>query len=312
MKKLQLMSVIIGTLAATGSAVAARPTIQQEVLRQTRQYLHIRTIHFLAVGHYRTTLNGKASTFTSRYSYWGEGVKFRIDFRQFVPGASFDVLITDNGRHYRYFDRIGDELRVMHSHPTRGESPDIQNPILEPLIFLVPGNSRWHWLNLARFARNPQSVLRRCFAVKICAASRPARGGLHGCVFGSISGMLTRFDLTIGAGKHGLVDAVLARKVKGRSNLHLYRISYRSFRTPSGRVLKLPTAFEEEGSQGAANVSVAVAISHIVIDRPIPPGKFTINYKLAKVVVDETHPGKWKYVTVQPSHPAPGGVRNLK
>ena len=303
MRKL-LCPVLIGLLAvsiANAAPVTKQPAVVGDLISQVRQYAAIKTIHFQAVGHYKLTLHGKATDFTERYKYWGSGTEFRISFQQNRPGASFDVLITDNGHHFRYFDRLVGQLRIMQSHPTHGETPDMRNPILEPLIFLIPEKARSHWLNLARFTRNPRSVLRRCLAVKNCARAGQRSEDLRGCVSGSLARKPTRFTFGISTGKHAFVEGVVALQRKGGSYLHIYGIKYHNFRTPSGRVLRLPTSFAEKGRQGAANVSVAMAISRIVIDRPIPPGKFTIDYKLARVVVDETGRGKPKYIPIQPT-----------
>lgn len=314
-----LAVVIMVTLRAGCTYAADHPpmrfrssAIAKAVLSQFHQYTLIKTIHFLAIGHYKVVANGSTSHYRVRYEYWGAGVKYRIDFQQFLRGASFDVLMTDNGRHFRYFDRIGDQLRIMQSHPTHGETPDIRNPILEPLVFLIPPNSRWHWLNLARIARNPESVLGRCRAISSCGAIVPAGADLRGCLAGSLAGKPVQFSFTIPSSRQGLVTDVIARQKKGGNYLHLLKIAYRATHTASGHAIELPASFIERGRENNASISVAMAISHLTIDQPISPGKFTINYKLAKVVVDETRPGKWKYITIQPSHPAPGGTRNLK
>ena len=289
-----------------------RAAVVRAVVSQLRQYSELKTIHFLAQGNYTMVVPNRTIHFTERYEFWGAGTKFRIDFQQFRPGASFDVLITDNGHRFRYFDRIGDQLRVMQSHPKYGETPDMRNPILEPLMFLIPPNARWHWLNLARIARNPESVLSRCRAISNCGATVLAGAGLRGCLAGSLAGKPVQFSFTIPSRRRGLVTDVFARQKKSGNYLHLLKIAYSAIHTTSGHVIELPVSFIERGRENNASVSVAMAISHLTIDQPISPAKFTINYKLAKVVVDETGRGKWKYITVQPTHPAPGGTRNLK
>jgi hypothetical protein len=311
-----LFSIVVVLLWFSGARAKSPDTrlnpIVRALLSQARQYVRIKTIHFLAIGHYKVVANGSTNHYRERYEYWGAGVKYRIDFQQFLRSASFDILMTDNGRHFKYFDRIADQLRVMRSHPTHGETPDMRNPILEPLMFLIPPNARWHWLNLARIARNPESVLSRCRAISNCGATVLAGAGLRGCLAGSLAGKPVQFSFTIPSRRRGLVTDVFARQKKSGNYLHLLKIAYRAIHTTSGHVIELPVSFIERGRENNASVSVAMAISHLIIDQPISPAKFTINYKLAKVVVDETGRGKWKYITVQPTHPAPGGTRNLK
>jgi hypothetical protein len=300
---------------AGDGAVAPPPSgaaVVRAVVSQLRQYSELKTIHFLARGNYKMVVPNRTIHFTERYAFWGAGTKFRIDFQQFRPGASFDVLITDNGRRYRYFDRIGDELRVMRSHPRHGETPDMRNPILEPLIFLIPRKARWHWLNLARLAGNPQSVLTLCLAIKRFVTGGMPGAALGGFTSGSLAGKPTRFTFYLSSGVRDLVSRVAAREVSGHGLLQLHAIKYKAFHTKAGRVLLLPTAFQENGRQGPARFAMTMNISDISVDRPIPPSRFTIDYKLARVVVDETAGGKWKYITVQPAHPAPGGTRILK
>ena len=56
------------------------------------------------------TAQGKTEVAKTRYEYWGSGIKYHIDFQQFLHGATVDVLVTDNGKHFRMFDRISDIL----------------------------------------------------------------------------------------------------------------------------------------------------------------------------------------------------------
>lgn len=305
------LTLMVNAVDEAAAPAPPRAAVVRAVVSQLRQYSELKTIHFLAQGNYTMVVPNRTIHFTERYEFWGAGTKFRIDFQQFRPGASFDVLITDNGHRFRYFDRIGDQLRVMQSHPKHGETPDMRNPILEPLIFLIPLKARWHWLNLARLARNPQLVLSRCLAIKPLATGAVSEGWLGGRTTGSLAGKPTRFTFYLSPGGQDLVGQVTARASDGKSVLRLHAIRYETFHTKTGDVL-LPTAFRENGRQGPTRVAMSMAISHILVDRPISPNRFTINYKLARVVVDETGRGKWKYITVQPTHPAPGGTRNLK
>ena len=310
------------TLATRGTAAGAAPFTSQNVpvirnlISQVRQYAHIKTIHFQAVGHYEMRFqNGKTLAFTNTYTYWGEGTEFRIDFQQFTPEGEFDVLVTDNGRHYRRFNRIADQLFVLPPHPVHGEGPYIRCPILEPLAFLAPLHARWHWLSLARVAGNLKSVLDRCREARNCA-HRGAGGTLTGCISGSLYGRSVRVVFTMRGSKetHPMVTGWVASGGR-KGTEHRVRLSgvrYRAFRLKSGRTIDLPIAFLEHANRRTSAAVIRVVIRHIVLDQPISPGKFTINYKLAKVVVDETRPGKWKYITIQPTHPATGSTRNLK
>ena len=319
MRKL-FCSIMIGLLAgviANAVPVAKQPALVGDLISQVRQYAEIKTIHFQAVGHCKIRFkSGKIAVFKNTYSYWGDGSEFRIDFQQFTPGGEFDVLITDNGKHYRRFDRIADQLVVLPAHPSHGEGPYIRCPILEPLAFLAPPKARWHWLNLSRIASDAGSVIDRCRKARRYRG-RNVASGLVGRLTSSLYGrpVVVRFTVGGGAERLPLVTGwVATRNGRGgkRLRVRLGDVRYRAFTLKSGATIHLPVAFVERSRQNPSAGVFRVMIHHISIDQPISPEKFTIDYKLARVVVDETGRGKPKYITVQPTHAAPGGTRNLK
>lgn len=323
MGKILLPGVAVGLLfvsAACGAPPKARPNpVGSAMLWQARQYTHIKTIHFLAVcRNAATTLKGKKSTATQRYEYWGAGVKYRIDYQQFVAGGEYDVVVTDNGKHFRMFDRLADILTIGPTHPIHGDLPVIQNPILEPLIPLTPYFPDFHtphvqWVNLARFARNPKSIFDRCGKVVPCGRAG-LHGRLQGCILGSVYYNPAHVRFILGAGMpHPLVTGWMANEFRYPGTyLRLRRIKYRAFRLPSGRMLFLPVAYSEEGVSKNVPLPVAgpftntMVISHISLDKPIPAGTFTINYKLARFIHEVMPNGKIHYMTVRSFTPAPG------
>ena len=132
-------------------------SVAQALIWQARQYTHIKTIHFIALAYNKfTNMKGKTQVFHIRYEYWGARIKYRIEYQQFGKGADFDDVVTDNGIHYRLFDRISDFLRIGPTHPIHITKPVEQNPILEPLIPLAPyfpfRHHKWtphiHWISL--------------------------------------------------------------------------------------------------------------------------------------------------------------------
>lgn len=298
----------LGILAITQGAGAkpAVPPVAASVLiaRQLRQYTHIHSIEFRADGRFTETEGNKSINFDVKYSYWGKGAEYRIDFRQFKPGADFDVRMTDNGKYFRYFDRIADQLRIMPSDPKHGETPDIQNPLLEPLMCLVPPGARWHWLNLARISRNPRLVLGRCVSVR--PYTPPAGKGVWGRCVGSIFGKPVAFTIEMHSQPLGLVKRLWARDGTAGA-LELHAIHYLAFRLRSGRVLHLPVAYKERGHWAGHRTLVRMSIKHIRINRPIAQSEFTVDYKLAAVVVDEAGNGPWHFIRIGPKLAPPGG-----
>ncbi len=330
MRVLFFSTLILGLLGVSVIRAASPPrqpnSVAQALLWQVRQYTYIKTIHFQAVVHNRvTTVRGKIEGYKERYEYWGAGIKYRIDYQQFAPQANFDVLVTDNGRHYRMFDRISSIINIGPTHPTSFSPPVMQNPILEPLVPLAPyfpfRHHKWTphvlWMNLARIDRNSQSVFNRCRQVWTCGKKGPG-GSLQGCILGSFSDTPAhvRFRIVGGGGGHPLVTGWMAREYKHRgSYMRLIRIKYRSFRLSAGRIILLPVAFEERGmvrnwpGPYRGSCTSKVVISHVSIDQPISPGKFTINYELAHSIIEVTGHGKsrkFHYITVHPTtRPAP-------
>ena len=286
--------------------------VAKAILWQARQYTHINTIHFKAVLHDMVTMRtGKIESSIERYEYWGAGEKYRIDYQHFTPRVDIDYLVTDNGRHHRAFDRIADILAIGPTHPVQGVTPVIENPILEPLAPLAHHFPRRlktphiHWVNLARFARNPNSIFDRCRQVRNCGKKGP-----RGCILGAYEGKPAHVRFTISGGaSHPLVSGWRANEFRSGSYIRLSRIRYQAFRLKSGRKIFLPVEYVEKGMIRNLPIPISgpfttkVFISHVSIDKPIPPGKFTINYKLAGLIIDETH-GKYKYIAVQPTQPA--------
>ena len=331
MKRL-LSGLAVGLSLVSGACAAAPKTqpspVVQALLWQARQYTHIKTIHFQAVAHSTvTTVKGKKETFTQRYEYWGAGKKYRIDYQQFAPHADFDVLVTDDGRHFEWFSRISDMLCIGPTHPIHGVVPGMQNPILEPLVPLAPyfplhlGTPHWRWVNLARFARNPKSIFNRCRQVRNCG-KKGLNGSLHGCISGAYNGLASHVSFKVASRMyHPLVTTWIADEYQHvGSYVSMYIIRYKAFHLESRRMIFLPVAFEVKGMTKnipglwSGPFTVNVIISHVTLDKPIPPGKFTINYKLAHIVDEVTGHGKsrkFHYITVHPAtRPAPPRERN--
>jgi hypothetical protein len=325
-----LCSIVILVLLCVSGARATSPTtptnsVAQALLWQARQYTHIKTIHFLAVGHDKFTKpNGKTETSTQRYEYWGAGIKYRIDFQQFVPQADSDFLVTDNGRHFRMFNRIAALMTIEPTHPIHHGVPVTPNPILMPLVPLAPffpprlGTPHMQWVNLARFTRNPQSIFDRCREVAPCG-KKGLGVGLHGCILGAYQNYSVHVRFTIGGGMHHLlVTGWTANYLQLAGNyMRLSHIKYRAFRLPSRRKIFLPVAFDEKGmtknmpGPGRGGWSNKVVISNVSIDQPIPPGEFNINYKLARFIKEVSPDGKAQFFSVYPTtSPAPPRERN--
>ena len=307
------------SIACAAPARIPPGTVAQALVRQARQYTHIKTIHFLAVGRYTVmTAQGKTKVAKIRYEYWGDGIKYRIDFQQFIPGANIDVVVTDNGKHFRLFYRNSGSLIIAPTHPIYGSPPVTQNPILEPLVPLatsVPphlGTPRKTWVNLARIARNPKSVFDRCRLVRNCGKALLG-GEPVGCIMGAYNTIPANVTFTIGRHAPHLV-------VRWQANQHgfrgayicLSRITYRSFPLPSGEKLYLPVRFEETGMTGhlpgpwRGPFSNQVIISHISLDKPVAASKFTISYKLARSIQEVMPDGKSHQCSVRSFSPAPG------
>ncbi len=336
MRILFFSAVIVWRLCVSIVRAALHPTppnsVAQALLWQARQYTHIKTLHFLAVSHTTfRTVKGKKETIHNRYEYWGSGIKYRIDYQEFGPHADEDVVVTDNGRHSRQFYRISDYLTIGPTHPIYGVLPVPQNPILEPLAPLAPyfpfRHHKWashvQWINLPRFARNPKSIFDRCFQVRVCGNKSPD-GSLHGCITGAVdwSAAQVRFKIFGGGWSHPMVTGWIAKKLQYPGNysyIRLGRIRYRTIRLKSGRKIYLPVTYVKKGIMKFAiwrgPATTKMVISHISLDKPIPLGKFTINYKLAHTVVAVTGHGKsrkFHYFTVHPTtRSAPGRDWNL-
>ena len=315
---------LFASIACAAPARIPPGTVAQALLMQARQYTRIKTIHFLAVGRITVmTAQGKTEVAKTRYEYWGDGIKYRIDFQQFIHGGTIDVLVTDNGKRFRRFDRISDILTIAPTHPIYGSPPVTQSPILEPLVPLAlsfpPGTPHEQWVNLARIARNPKSVFDRCRQVRNCGKAISG-GNPEGCILGAYNTIPASVTFTIGRRAPHLVIRWQANQHGFRgAYVRLSRISYRSFLLPSGEKLYLPVSFEETGMEGhlpgplRGPFSNQVVISHISLDKPIAASKFTINYKLARFIHDVMPDGKVHYMSVQPRRPeAPGRSWNLR
>ena len=326
-----IISLVVGcTISAsvvTGSPAPPKNLCPaaKALLRQANGLAQIKTIHFLATGKFKTqTKQGKRVVASLRYEFWGAGAKYRIDFQQFAPQADFDILVTDNGKHFCMLNRISDVLRIGPSHPTHGGTPVMQNPILEPLIPLAPyfprrlGTPHTHWINFARFARNPRSIFDRCRKVTLCNMhARP--GWSTGCLSGMVEYTPAKVQFAVdGVGSHSLVASWTATESRyPGAYMSMASVQYHTFQLPSGKTIFLPGKFRLVGVlrpigawRGAFTRDIR--ISNVSLDKPIAPDKFTIDYKLARYIVDVTPDGKFHYISGHPDRPAPGRNWELK
>ncbi|MCL5945878.1 MAG: hypothetical protein M1472_03365 [Planctomycetes bacterium] len=301
------------------------PRIVRALLWQARQYTYIKTIHFVAIERcVLTPKRGQTVHGRARYKYWGSGKKYRIDYWQFMPQADFRVVITDNGRHFRMLDRITGQLIVTRTHPIHGAAPVPENPILAPLVPLAPyfphrlNTPHKDWVNLVRFARNPNSIFSRCREVAPCGPSGPA-GVLHGCISGAFNAGAARIRFTVAKGRwpHSLVTSWTAEFYQHPGNYVHMRIKYRAFHLASGRRIYLPAAYREKGMyknlpwpMGGAGTNNFV-VTHVILNKPIPAGTFTIDYKLARYILDR-HNGKYTTIPIHPARKVQGGAGGLK
>ncbi len=319
-KLYQLTAVATLALAFGGYAVSAsaRPgDAAMALLWQAAQYTHIKTIHLEASSRFTvTTVGGRRQVGNIRYSFWGAGSKYRIVFRQSIPQAKFDCIMADNGKHLYSLDRVTGELVIRQSHPTAGDEL-MDNPILEPLVPLAPPPphhpAMWNlWVNFARFARDPKSVIDRCLAVRDCGRTNTA-GTFHGCLLGSFKMVPARVKFTLrkGSWSHPLVTGWMASTLgKSGMNARLVHVIYRAFRLRSGRIIYLPVAFElvamepNYGPWKGPGIS-QTKVTQLVLNQPIPPGTFRISYKLASFVTVVKH-GNSTTIQVKSKHQPPG------
>ncbi len=294
------------------SAVSALGAASRALRSQAMQYTQIHTIHLRASGTFTvTTVGGKTLVGRIRYEYWGKGGKYRIVYQQSLPGAKFDSVLADNGKHLYSLDRITGEMTIRDSRPTAGDEI-MENPILEPLSPLAPPPAHhpkmWNlWVNLPRFARDPKSIIGRCQAVRDCGKPTAA-GGFRGCLLGSFVMVPARVRFAFqkeASWPHPLVTGWTAATL-GSSGMRarLLHIKYHAFRLRSGRRIYLPVAFEVKSMEPKYGPwkgpgTSRTKVTQLVLDRPIPPGKFRISYKLASFVTVVSH-GKTTTIKVRP------------
>lgn len=82
------------------------------------------------------------------------------------------------------------------------------------------------------------------------------------------------------------------------------RFRYMRFPMPRGADIYLPV--EQTGHDAQGHRQIVMKITHIVVNKPVDPAKFDINYDLASVVYEGGH-----YLSVRPRRPLPSQVRHL-
>jgi hypothetical protein len=177
-------------------------------------------------------------------------------------------------------------------------------------------------MGFPRFARNPRSIFDRC--LQVTDLRQPVPGiGLQGYILGSDDNTPARvtFDLGPRGASRPLVTGWVAREFRYPGSYdRLGQIRYRKFRLASGRNISLPVAYSLTGvvknmpvpAAASGPIADRVVVTGIVIDHPIPASRFTIDYKLARLVVQKNPDGNFHYIHVQPVRPVPGRDWKLK
>ncbi len=300
---LKIVGALAVPLVAAAPALAARAagaTDRRGVAaleRLVQGYRRIKSLSFTAraVGRLNSPAWGHVQQ-KLRYTFFGQGRKYRIDFQNYLRESPVDMLITDNGRHFRCLNRINGTLTIMHTHPTHGALPTVLNPALVPLAFLTPPHATQLWMNFARLARSPRSVLRRCRRVRMCAPG-PRPGTLYCCVKGSLTLRPAKFKVLISLSPPRVLRIAVTRPKSGRRLL----ISHIKYRVLSHGIV-LPISFSESAVGPGISGSMTFELSRIRVDRAPPPGIFSINFKDAKMVINEN---RGTFMPVRPHLRAP-------
>ena len=292
--------VTLGTgtsILRAGKATGATAMLQNWLRAQVENVSAVRSLHFVAVDHETISfpkgstmyIHGakgtvavpvrRAITLTSRtrYEFWLDGDRYRIQYIQYGPGRSVeDVTIAWDGTRFQVYGP-GRVLRIWPQRPRRYIFPCPVNPALAPLEFAQPALARpaeepwWPWLTWNRLRHHTREILSRCGEVKL--QPMPG-GGLWGSVSGASRGTKALYTVRVSSRVPHLVVAIRVKEVGAGATTMSRQIKYRSYRL-GHRTVWLPTHIGHGRSK------------YLQVGGTVPPRIFTISFKLAREVVME-------------------------
>jgi hypothetical protein len=300
-----LALLVLGFGTARTHAVGAGNNLAElraALCNQAREYAILSSLHFVAITRGRITVpksglpmraaNGWGTIvfskhvslkFKSRFEFWGDGTRYRISWKQIGPGdASSGGVEAWDGRQFEVFDPGSGTLWIWKSRPKSyvGIAPPI-NPILIPLEFAQPPGidkaTPWlHWLTFNRLRHHIGSVLSRCMSIS--PLPMQADGDYCGRITGASGGMPTRFEVIVSVHKPRLVVAIRTRILHASWPAGTSRITYKSFLV-GHRLVWLPHSVR------SMNGAISERFKDVKVNERIPPSRFTINYKMARLIV---------------------------
>lgn len=285
--------------ASAGAAAGNGAALRAYLRAQVRSYSTLPPLHFVAnaVGRFAVPRGGllirgangwgrmtppfKQIAYRSRFAFWGDGSRFRINWLQTETGSgAMSQIEARNGRQFQLFDP---EARVLWVWPSRPmDSADVVpvNPILTPLEFVQPPGLRprgRQWLTLGRLRHNLASVLARCGAVK--RLPRVAgHGGLWGSATGSEDGFPAIYEMRVQSKAPHLIVAI--RTKFGRAAWYGQRITYRELKFGKRKYWLPITVRPLSGKKG-----FVVNFRYQPTTKPIPPSVYTLDFKHAKLII---------------------------
>lgn len=335
-------AVVIGPAVARASNgnSTARQKIERALLPFISQFSRIRSIEFTAEISWSGIAEtgpfaGRTFSTYGRYKFWASGLRYRIDWRRTGgTGAPIgDELWTFDGNLTESLLRNGSggDLVVHKREPYGIMGPTESNPLFcsingfcDRATKRFPGN----WLNFQRAKLHPKAVATLPEDIHIIRFWRK-----NGLIFFTYheSGAYLRWPLKwplkskppiyFHPGQLALTTVELRKLPNGVFAPHLVfsppavlsangkivagaRYQYMRFPMPRGANIYLPV--EEIGQNAQGHPQVVMRITHIVVNRPVDPANFDINYDLASVIYEDGH-----YLPVRPRRPLPSQVRHL-
>ncbi len=283
-------------------AAVTSTALRVALCAQATAYTAIPRLHFVAVaigkmtvpkagllsrgpdGWGRIRLAQRQITYRSRYAFWGDVARFRIDYSQ--SETSLGSIVESeawNLNLFQVFEPMGRILHVWPALPKPKQFVDMMplNPILIPLEFTQPPGLPLKGLPRLSFARmhgHLKSVLARCNAVKLL---RPPHGGkgLWGVVKGSFRSLPATYEMRVSEKPPHLVVALRVKVSEFAWSSK--KITYAQFRV-GGRAIWLPRKIT---SVGKGSGTLVQNFRRTDVATRFSPSIYTINFKQARLVV---------------------------
>ncbi len=238
-------------------------------------------------------------TFKTFYEFCARGGHYRVAFRSLFPpsGAGLDCTQVFNGRRFEFFYPATRSLTIFKKPPAKAANCAGLNPLLKPLIFMqtvspVPMTASalgWYSLHY-QHGRLMKSFLAR---FQRGGTFHPATRG-HGALLTVSAGNAnpshtkTLYRVRFSLRRPSLVKSITICEPRTRPIL-TYTFTYRAFKVPGGQVfLPIHIAGKSAGAKpwhGAA-VKYSIKIEHLRVDIPAALSEFSIDPRLANIVVD--------------------------